>query len=113
MNSREAITQRHADGAERNVHAILGKLAKDSIFAKDNRFQCRVVGHHGKDDATLASFRYGLRRNSTIRTQRFSALASAIVDSEMVTGAKEALRDTSAHIAQADQTCIHCVFSTF
>src|SRR5579862_1029866 len=45
VSGRKAITQRNANRAKRNVHTILRKRSKNGIFAKNNRFQCRIICH--------------------------------------------------------------------
>jgi len=54
---RQAIAQRHADGAQRDVRTTSRQRVQNAALAKHDSLYCRIVGQHGQHHIAVARFR--------------------------------------------------------
>ena len=101
---RQALHQRHANGAVRDVQ---GRRAEDAALAVHDGLHGRVVGQHAHHDLALGGLNRGRGKPGTRRDQLLRFVGRAVPHGEIVTGLEEVRRHGVPHLPEPKESDLH------
>ena len=107
MRLGQAVGQRDADRARRNVDRAFGQAGDNSVRREGDILDRRVVRQHSEYNVALAGIGDGRRDLGALRRQLIDFAGRAVVDGELMPRAEQPPGHAAAHVPKADKSDPH------